>query len=697
MSNVSEFDSEKATNDDPESKYRRWNEEITKAKKEFKDFHTSGAKVNRVYKDERKDDTSGVATKFNIFTSNVDILKAMLYSETPKVTIKRRFDDSADDVARVASEILRRCVMQGLDNEQNNFDTLMGQCVQDKLIPGLGQAWLRIETETAKHELQEQGDSDGELMQEPTTYEEIADQYVCIEYVFWEDFLCSPARVWDEVRWVARRVYMTRDALVARFGAEKGKQVTLDYRPNASDRENSNASANEVFDRATVYEIWDKTTRKVLWLSPSYKELLDEKDDFLNLEDFFPCPPPLVAFQTTTSVVPRAEYALHQDQYQELNEVNGRISLLVAACRVVGVYDSANDGIKNMLQEGRENTLIPVDSWAVFAERGGMKGAVDWLPLDVVIAALERLRESREDIKAQIYELTGMNDIVRGTTKASETLGAQQLKSQYTNVRVSDEQKKVEKFAQGLLARKAELICKHVDPKIIAKMANVSYTPDALQPGLIEQAIQLLKGNEYLRCWRIKIAEGSLALQDTENTKKDRVELINAVATYLQSAATTLKAIPGAAPMLFEVMKFAISGFRGAQEMEGVIDRGIQVIMQDIQQQKQMAQQQAQKPDPQLLKVQAESQAREKEIAMEGQSRQQELQMESAAKQQELMLEARAAEQEDARNRERFMMEMQQDQMRFEQDLHQDAVSGQQKLELARQQAAQKPKPKGGE
>ena len=45
---------------------------------------------------------------------------------------------------------------------------------------------------------------------------------------------------------------------------------------------------------------------------------------------------------------------------------------------------------------------------------------------------------------------------------------------------------------------------------------------------------------------------------------------MNAVATLLQSAATTMKAMPDSAPILFESLKFAIAGFKGAQELEGV-------------------------------------------------------------------------------------------------------------------------------
>ena len=44
---------------------------------------------------------------------------------------------------------------------------------------------------------------------------------------------------------------------------------------------------------------------------------------------------------------------------------------------------------------------------------------------------MRELVAHREVIKASIYEVTGISDIMRGQTVASETMGAQQLKSQW--------------------------------------------------------------------------------------------------------------------------------------------------------------------------------------------------------------------------------------------------------------------------
>jgi hypothetical protein len=353
-----------------------------------------------------------------------------------------------------------------------------------------------------------------------------------------------------------------------------------------------------------------------------------------------------------------------QDQYNELDLVNNRISLLVQACKVVGVYDSHATGVQRMLQQGSENTMVPVDNWAMFAEKGGVKGSVDWLPLEAIIAALERLRQAREDIKAQIYELTGISDIVRGNTKASETLGAQQLKAKFANVRIQKLQDEVSRFAQDILRIKGEIICRHFVPEQILELSNFKYYLDSQNAPLVHEAVALLKGDHERFEWRVNVQADSLAMEDTDQAKKDKVEFTNAVATFLQSAATTMKAFPDTAPILFNTLKFVVSGFKGAQELEGVIDQNLDTIMQKIQNPPPPP------PDPAIEKAK-----------MDMQMAQQKAQLDAAAKQQDMQI---------AREKAAMDMETKRRELEFKQAEHQmslqyDAVKNQQQLAQQRE------------
>ena len=264
-------------------------------------------------------------------------------------------------------------------------------------------------------------------------------------------------------------------------------------------------------------------------------------------------------------------------------------------------------------------------------------------PLEAVIAALERLRQARDDIKGQIYELTGISDVVRGTTKASETLGAQNLKAKFAGVRIQKLQDEVARFAQDILRIKAELICKHFLPEQIVKLSNAKYYPDFQNQQLLQEALALIKGEHEEFEWRVNVQADSLALADYTSMKNEKVEFTNAVATFLQSAATTMKAVPDTAPIIFSSLKFAISGFKGSQELEGVIDQTLDVIMQKIQNPP------PPQPDPQMMKLQGEMkmkgqehQMKMQEMGQEQQFKQQDHAMNMQAKQLELAIDAQS-------------------------------------------------------
>jgi hypothetical protein len=103
----------------------------------------------------------------------------------------------------------------------------------------------------------------------------------------------------------------------------------------------------------------------------------------------------------------------------------------------------------------------------MFAEKGGIKGVVDWIPLDQIVLALEQLSKQREDIKQQIYEVTGMSDIVRGQSKASETLGAQKIKTQYASMRIQERQKSTVEYVSSVFDLQARTLTSRRRSKIV--------------------------------------------------------------------------------------------------------------------------------------------------------------------------------------------------------------------------------------
>jgi len=555
--------------DTPQGMAQRWSSEIEASKKELERFQEDGDKITRRYLDKR-DEWGKEETRINLFWSSMKVLLSLLYARPPKASVARSFLDSADDQARVAGVIIQRILNRSFDDNVSNWDSAIRQCIEDWLVVGMGQAWLRYAVETEEEVIPAEIDpmTGEEIMSEQVT-ERIIDETAPIDYIYWKDFFYSPARVWGEVRWVARRVYMTRDQLIKRFGEEIGKVVPL-FSSTSKDV-NSQTPKHDPWARAEIFEIWCKEDKKVYWYAKGCEVILDVKDDPLELDEFFPCPPPLAANLTSSNFMPRADYIFAQDQFTELDEINTRITWLTKAAKVIGLYDKNNDGIQRMFSQAAENQLIPVDNWAMFAESGGIKGKVDWVPIDQVVNAISALRIYRQDQTTQIYEVLGISDIMRGSTKASETATAQQIKAQFGSTRVELNQFYIAEWITNLLRIKAEIISKHWQPETIAMRSNIMRTPDAEFAG---PAIQLIK-DERLAEYRISVEADSLSAMDWAQERDSAVQFMSAMGAFVAQIGPMIQTVPGSSPYFLRLLQWSVSKFKVSSEIESVLDQAV--------------------------------------------------------------------------------------------------------------------------
>jgi hypothetical protein len=494
-------------------------------------------------------------------------------------------------------------------------------------------------------------------MSEPM--EQIEYECAVVDYVHWRDFGHSQARTWEEVGQVWRWVYMTREALVERFGDEMARRIPLDQGPEPLNAYNE---SKRTYNRAKICELWDKETQKVYWFCKGMPQMIDVRDDPLGLEGFFPCPKPLYATTTSDTLVPVPDFVLYQDQAMELDILSDRIDGLVKALRVRGVYDASQPALQRLLTEGDNNALIPVDKWMAFSEKGGLKGSIDLLPLDTLANALLNCYRAREDIKSQIYEITGISDIIRGTSFASETATAQQIKGQYAGLRLRSMQEDVALYASEIIKLKSQVMCLHFQPEtILAYAAAGQMTPADQQ--LIPQAIELLR-NKPLRNFRVDIAADSLVMLDENQNKQDRMQFLQAFGGFLAQALPVGQASPQMVPMMMELLRFGMQAFKAARPIEGQIDATLQQLQQAAQQQQ---------PD-------GEQQGKQAELQQKGQLEQGRMQMEAALQQAKLQQQMQM---EQLKNQTKLQMEQQKQQ--FEAQL--EAMKLQSQQEAAKYKA----------
>ena len=598
-----------------------WHDQIETAQKTFDKWEKRGQKVVKRYRDER-DAIEMPRMKFNILWSNIQVLFPSLYGRQAKPEVSRRFSDQ-DPVGRLASTMLER-VMEYETTQFADFDNAMRGVVEDRLLPGRGTAWIRYEpiivggSPEVEGQLEDSQEAQVyDVVEEPV--ERIDAAHSPIDYVYWADFLHSPARTWDEVWWVARAVYMTKEEGVERFG-DVFKNVSLTSQNTDMDGKNPMTAKMTYDKKAKVYEIWNKRSGKVCWIAKGYPQALDERDDPLELEEFFPCPRPLLATTTTGTMIPIPDYCEYEDQAQELDNLTQRIYLLTKACKAVGVFNAEFKELARMFSEGVDNKLFPVTGWAAMSEKGGLKGAIDMMDTSQIIVTLRELYAAREQVKQSIYEIMGISDILRGSSKAQETLGAQQLKANFGSLRLRSAQGDVARFATDVFKLKAQIICKFYPPELIVEMSGVMNTQDGQNPELLQAAIQMLS-NSTIRDFHIAVEADSLAQIDEQAEKQAAAEAVETIGSFLQSSLPIMQSVPEMLPMMSEMLLFLVRRFRAGRGMEGAIEQAMKALSDKAAQAAQQPQQ-----NPEMMKLQADQQAEQMRMQAQAQTEQMKMQ-----------------------------------------------------------------------
>ena len=575
----------------------KWLDRINQADKAEKAWRITAGKIITKYRSDDGVDVQGNRRQesFNILWSNVETLSPALYNRTPKPDIRRRFAD-ADPIAKSVSELLTRASEYTFEAE--DFDRCMQYVVHDALLVGRGVARVRYDPVFVAH--QDDGDDDGD---EPTESapDDLAAERVCFEHVQWDDFRCEPCRNWKDVTWVAFRLFLTKKELVDRFG-EAGESVPCDHTsresvtgtpnsPNNSDRDEEN--------RGKVWEIWDRTTRRVTFLAPEVDGgdgkgmILSEEDDPLSLTGFFPVPQPLYTTEDPSSLIPVPDYEIYSVLAGDLDRTTKRIIHLTKAIKVAGIYDASLPELQNLYGDG-DARLEPSQNVMALIERGGLEKAIWFAPLEPIIIALRDLYQHREVIKQAIYEITGVSDIMRGQTMASETATAQQIKGQWGSLRLQRRQRDVQRFARDMLRLSVEVMAERFSPETLTMMTGLQYPTNdqrmlaqqvqaqggQLPPEMAEimsrptwdDLLQVMR-NDLILSYRIDIETDSTIAPDAAAEQQAMAELMAGVSNFVATIGPAVAS--GYLPMdvAKSLLLMAVRRFKAGPAIEGEIEK----------------------------------------------------------------------------------------------------------------------------
>jgi hypothetical protein len=410
-------------------------------------------------------------TAFNILHSNIATIVPSIYNSTPVADIRSRHSDKGE-VARKGAQILERGISFQLD--EYDFDAVMAASVRDMQLAGRGVDRVRYrpymrrdvesggpeEAEAPEMELGEVPEmgTDVDAPNQPEGEEVVWEEAVC-EHVTWRSFRRGPGAMWTDVNWVAFELFLTRDEVIELAGEEVGMQVSLTSGEAGMDELNTEREKT-AFKKARVWEIWDKTAREVLFICADGYDAkpLRVEPDPLGLLDFFPNPAPLQAISDPDTMVPVVPYEIYRRQAEELSDVSKRILALIGVMRFRGFRAPEIPDFEQL--ENLEDGEFAVASQALSLIGGGkaLDDAIWVVPVEKLVLVLRELVGQRESIKAAIFEITGIADIMRGASNPNETLGAQQIKTQWGSLRVQQQQRDVARYCRDLFRMTAEII-----------------------------------------------------------------------------------------------------------------------------------------------------------------------------------------------------------------------------------------------
>jgi hypothetical protein len=602
------------------------------------------------YRDERKRSEVLKEPRFNVLYANTETMLPLLYSQTPKPDVRRRFRDE-DPQAKLASQAIERTLEFFLDDAENELAFKRG--TKDLLLPGRavirahyvptfgqgeapktpvfsvkeyadGKEYESYKDTDGNEYLSEEvktSEEDGSQYVEGEPDEEVVDEKICFERVPWDMFVVEPMRVWEEVTWIAFGSFMDRHELKRTFG-RKGSKVQLTHSATTVDQKSSDPNKEAKY--ALVWELWDKRKREVRCVAESHDDYLRKTKDPLRLYCFFPTPKPLYVVDAGDTLVPVPHFTLYQDQADELDLMTKRICKLVDAMRVRGFYAGAEKDVLRRVFSSDDNEMVPVEDWDGFKDNGL---PLEWLPLEQIQKALVGLYQQRQSLLEQIYELIGLSDIMRGSSDPRETKGAQVLKVQSGSRRMAVMTMDTANYFRDLLRIAGELVSEHFSAATLRRITGLEI-PDEL--------LQLMK-DDSLRSYRIDIETDSTVAPDEQRDKEQAVEAVQAIAQFAEVVFPMVQAGAMSKDVAGEALKWLARKFRMGRDLEDFLNVQQQQPQQPQQDPKAQAEAQAvmQKVQAEIQKMQMELQLKMKEIEAKIQMKQMETQADIAIAQEE--------------------------------------------------------------
>lgn len=569
-----------------------WHKKIKKQLELEKQWRGDAKEAEAIYEAKEKSNNY-----FNILHSNVETLTPALYNTQPVPDVRRRWGGS-DIVAKNVADVSERMISYSLD--KYDFDEVATSFIKDGLVAGRGVSRLRYQPEL---------DEAGNIIRQHTRLEPVA----------WDRFIIGPAQKWSQVPWIAFIHYLGRKELM-KLSPAKGEMVPLNVE-EGQDRDEKDLESKGIFKSAKVYEIWDRESKSVIFIADGVNDFpLSVEPDPLGLAGFFPAPEPFQPLKRLRSTVPICPYQIYKDLIIELNVVTKRIKALVNQLKVRGIYDSKLEAELRLLQDAYDGEYFACKDASQFATgQGGLDKAVHHWPMSETIAALAQLYQQREQIKATIYEVTGISDILRGASEAKETATAQRIKTQWGSLRVQTMQGEVARIAKQAFRMKVDIFSNHYSPETISQVTSL---PTEKEEPFWPQVIQTFKSD--MASFRVDIETDSTIRADLTRSQESMNQFLQATGAFAQAMGGIVQVAPQVVPAAIEVYTAFARNFKLGKQAEDALDQ-LQQKAPELMKQAQ----QGGKEDGKDSRAEQQAQAAKMQAEMQGMQAKQQLEQQA--------------------------------------------------------------------
>ena len=581
---------------------RKWLTKIKSAEKRDDPWTPEAEQAEKAYLADEDSKVTGKIYDFNILHSNIETMVPAVFNSAPVPDIRERFRTGPTDpntaAARIAAQVIERAILVQVDDSALVIE--LEEVTQDALLAGRGV--IRVRFDADEEEIPGQPVIDpmtGAPMVDPFGMPVMGEPQIIItnerltyECVSWRDYREGPAKKWRDVPWVAFRHCLPWEE-VQRIQDPELKAILSVGGTEGEEEPDADADTY-------IWEIWCKSDRKVYMIVHETGEVLSITPDPLGLKGFFPSARPVQPITATGNRRPVCPFSVYKALANELERLTKRITAITDGLRVRGMIAGESADLQE-LADAEDNQLIPISNLEAYAATGGIEKAIAWWPVDRAIQVLRELYAARDQTKSMIYEVTGISDIIRGESSASETATAQQIKSQWGGLRIRKLQQQIERCAREVFVISAELIGPKFSPETLSRMTGIQITPDVA-------AVLSAPLDNY----RIDVESDSTIRADMTRAKGEMGEFLNATATFFATMAPVVQQAPALAGPVADIYAAFSRCFNLGKQADDALEEMATAAKQQAQQ--------PQGPSPEQMKMEADAKAKDRELGIKERS-----------------------------------------------------------------------------